>query len=341
MEAMMSSGRMQMAPLYRLLAAEIVSEAFNLARNELWTQIRSGTVNPVALPGVQDQAGFAPTKIDTVMDSFIAARVAEYAPGATYWSEESPRNTYPQDGDIIAWADPLDGTTNTFTFFSGYAAVLYFDRFANGHYDHLAGAIAAADGSILSWQHYRGHGEVFVNWPSDMAWPGLRSPHTADEGSPPATRTLEIIPNAAPDHALQPGEVRSHSGVASRIASVATTNTRFHDLNQLFDLRQDDSDDKQSRTMLATTAGNPLGAALLLGQLGAIVETRPVKLHDAAYLLPLALLGGIVVNPLDWQPIDVLQRFAQTPLHNRHIGPFVAATDIEAVNWLSKRRRGN
>lgn len=41
-------------------------------------------------------------------------------------------------------------------------------------------------------------------------------------------------------------------------------------------------------------AGNPLWAGLLMGQVGSVVETQNVTLHDSVFLIPHSLLGGRV-----------------------------------------------
>lgn len=48
-----------------------------------------------------------------------------------------------------------------------------------------------------------------------------------------------------------------------------------------------------------------MAPGLLLGQVGSVIETQPVTLHDSAFLIPHVLLGGRV-DGLTSGPIDYL-----------------------------------
>lgn len=263
-------------------------------------------------------------------------------PGVIYCSEESPRNLYPEPGDIVAWSDPLDGTTNAFTYFTGYAVVLYFDRFINDRYDHLAGAIASSEGSIVSWQHFRGDGEVWIDWPDDMRWPGLTPKVENDTARaiPTPPRRVGVGRVADVDPFVTGGRVIPvFGGVPRRLASVASTASRKEDLDRILDLGRDNgAPDKQNDVVLSTLAGNPLVSALLVGQLGAIIEPHAVKLHDAAYLIPLVMAGGVVVD-LDDNEINVFRAFEEVDPSRRRIGPFIAAASEKSIEWLMSRRK--
>ncbi|HEX6501102.1 MAG TPA: hypothetical protein VF054_19040 [Micromonosporaceae bacterium] len=338
----MSHGRMEMASEYRVAAARIVATGLNQARGEIRSQVVSGLVNPLAFRGVSDQGGFEPTKIDAMMDRVIESLVSSRMPGVIYCSEESPRNLYPEPGDIVAWSDPLDGTTNAFTFFGGYAVVLYFDRFIHGRYDHLAGAIASSDGTIVSWQRFHDDGEVWIDWPDEMRWPGLKAGSENGVARTPATPPYRVgVGRIGDDDPLATAGrvIPLFGGVRKRLASVASTVSRREDLDRILDLgREDGPPDRQTDMVLSTLAGNPLVSALLVGQLGAIVEPHAVKLHDAAYLIPLVLAGGVVVD-LNDNEINVFRAFEQVEPARRRVGPFIAAASEESVRWLMSRRR--
>jgi hypothetical protein len=335
-----TSGQMETAAVYRMIALEIVAEALNVALRELRAQVAEGRVNPPAISSAPGQPGFEPTKIDTVMDRLIESRITALAPGAIYCSEELRRSTFLEERQVIAWSDPLDGTTNCFTFFTGFAVVVYFDRYVNGRLDHLAGAIASADGSVVSWQHFRGMGEVWVDFPEELSWPSRGIPSVPVQGQVSTSATsIELVPASLAGSTRFAGTTVPHNGVASRLASVSSTEGRFRDVGKLFDIWHEDATGTNDRTMLSTLAGNPLVCPLLLGQLGSVVEVRAVQLHDAAYLLPLTLLGGHVVDPVDGRQVDVLRAFSEVAPDRRRIGPFVAATSMESIAWLLKRRR--
>lgn len=346
-DARIPEGRMALAVYYRTVAIQIVREGLNCVRTELRNQIISGRVNPLATQASFEQDGYSPTRIDAMMDRLIELRVRELSPGATYLSEENRKTVSPDPGDIYAIADPLDGTTNAFTVFGAYSVALYFDRFTGTGFDHLGGAIASADGSIVSWQNFRnGEGEVWIDWPEELIWPT-----TEPAGESPIRHAS--IATTAPPLGIQVARNRRagaawasrpltelHHGLSSRLAAVSYTVGRRAELDALFDLKPQPTDE-ETRTYISSFAGNPAITPLLVGELGAVIETRSVKLHDAAYLIPLVLAGGIVVDFTDTE-INVLRSFQRhdgTDLLGRQIGPFIAATDDLVLSTVLSRLR--
>jgi hypothetical protein len=344
--ATMTLSNAQLASKYRLIALDITKRGLNLARRELRDQITSGRVNPTAMQTSNEQAGFKPTKIDTVMDTFMSREVNSADGKVTHYSEENMKNVYPSRGDIYAWCDPLDGTTNAFTLFGAYAIVLFFDRYNGASFDHLGGAIASFDGTVVSWEHWRnGNGEVWIDWPIDFFWPGSQddfpSQHVIQNQDRRDTEPPFGVRIASTDADKNVDSVAVYPGIAQRIGSVASTTNRRAELFHLFDLGAEEPGlPKEHRLYLSTVAGNPFIAPLLLGQLGAMVETQSPKLHDAAYLIPLLLAGGVVVDLDDSNEIQVFRKFSQPNPAERKIGPFIASADEVGIRELIRRRRG-
>ncbi|MEU3455127.1 hypothetical protein ABZ671_16235 [Micromonospora sp. NPDC006766] len=340
-------GRMALAAYYRTAAVQIVREGLNYVRTELRSQIVSGQVNPLAVQADSEQDGYSPTRIDAVMDRLIEQRVRQLSPGATYISEENRKTVSPDPGDIYAIADPLDGTTNAFTMFGAYSVVLYFDRFTGNEFDHLGGAIASSDGSIVSWQNFRnGEGEVWIDWPENFDWPTTDATAETDTiqpatqiPRPPLGIQVARKRRAGGSWAGRP-QAEIHHGLSTRMAAVSYSTGRRADLDDHFDFKPR-ADDGESRLYVSSFAGNPVIAPLLVGQLGSVVETRAVKLHDAAFLIPLVLAGGLVVDFTDTE-INVLRCFQQhdgaDPLARR-IGPFIAAADDTVLETVLRRLR--
>jgi fructose-1,6-bisphosphatase/inositol monophosphatase family enzyme len=240
------------------------------------------------------------------MNRWMQERLAQVDPTIEYWSEEAHRTFYPRPRLKIARADPVDGTTNAVTTFSGFAVVLFFEIIGRTgqHVVHLAGAIGSASGMVVSWD---ARDElVSVTW---------------DERELLLKRDVDDLRAAA----VKQGDEMS-------IASNAAKPARRRLLNKYFDFTDEE-------TWLVTQAGNPIIGPLLLGQLGAVIEPRPVKLHDAAYLVPLHLAGG-VVRSLDNQPLGLDEYFSRLASREREVPPFVAAADAAAADRIFLRRRG-
>jgi hypothetical protein len=340
---------MRQAFEYRIAALTIVKDALNYARREIQRQLIKGAGDPVAFAAKGPPEGYPATRLDSQMNRRIQQHVGRRTPRATYWSEENRSNVFPEDGDVFAWCDPLDGTTNAFTVFGGYAVVLFYEVYRDQGFEHLAGAIASSSGEIVSWQKFGGSGEVWIDWPSDFVWPSLEGgpAHESQSESVIWAREVDVtdpVPKGVEIGQLRSGagdigaEVPIQAGYKRRFASVATTVARRERLFKDFDLHSADSSSRKDRLWLSTCAGNPLIAPLLLGDLGAIIEVESVRLHDAAYLIPLLLAGGKVVNP-DESELPVYRAFFEPNPEARTIGPFVAAASGEAIRELMTRRR--
>jgi hypothetical protein len=83
---------------------------------------------------------------------------------------------------------------------------------------------------------------------------------------------------------------------------------------------------------LVNTAGNPIVAPLLCGELGAVYEPKALQLHDAAYLVPLAMAGGRVTTPTG-AALDVFGHFSELG-SERTIGPFIAAPGRAGIEYV-------
>ncbi len=336
----MMSGRMARAIEMRIIARDIVREALNRARREIWRELLSSSDHETKVLRTNVfQRGYPPGKIDAVMDRFIAGRVNAKVPSATYMSEESTVNLAPEMGDIIAWCDPLDGTTNALTVLSDYAIVLFFEEYRSvgpehrSGFDHLGGAIASSDGTVVSWQQYQNSGEVWVDWASDF-WP-------AATDTPAAESLLDIDPKPVP-FSVQVGidvPIRPRQGKSNRIASVAAPATHRNELDEIYDLTLVESggngDTKRTSEdrWLSTLGGNPCIAPLLLGQLGAIIEPTMVDKHDAIYLVPLTLAGGKVIDLQSRKGIRPLDVFTMMEPGGT-IEPFIAFINDDVLKQL-------
>ncbi|WP_158711638.1 FIG domain-containing protein [Streptomyces xylophagus] len=318
---------------YRNIAIDVVANGINKARSELRTQLLSGDVNPHASSAIAGQRGYPPTKIDVVMNDYLGNLVRARVPEVQYFSEESSTNDFPTQGRLYARCDPLDGTTNAFTALGAYAVVLYFEEYKNDKYNHLAGAIASSDGTIVSWEHFGGSiGEVWIDWPSDFNWPSLEGRdeylnNSAGSGDDPGFGKQVGKPNGTPLHGAK----------LRRVAVVASTVKRWRDVISRFNLTSepDSNAPKEEQRWLSTLGGNPFVTPLLLGELGVIIEPHKIKLHDAAYLIPLTLAGGTVV---DFHDIDipVVTTAFSDPSNERGVGPFIASTNEDGIKEIFK-----
>lgn len=320
---------------YRIFALRIVQDALNFARSEIRRQATTGLEAPVAIQ-THEQGGFAPLKIDAQLDRRIRHNVERLTPEVSYWSEESQPNLVQEENEVYAWCDPLDGTVNSFTLFGLSAVVLFYDWFYRGKVRHLAGAIAASTGEIVSWQHIdRGVGEVWVDWPSEYVWPG-ESPEMDQ-------RAFDIRTDERPTAAYgvqvgETGDINIYPGKRQRIAAVATTRERAARLAADFDLASPTDTPSGDRPWLSNLGGNPVVAPLLLGELGGVIEVKNIALHDAAYLFPLTIARGVVAD-LSGEAIDVFDRFHSVHPEHRRIGPFVAAASKDTLLSLLETYR--
>jgi hypothetical protein len=327
-------GRTQRAAHLREVSRTITQRAVNMARREIWRQVSSGKlVNPDAHTTIRNVTGFQPTKIDSDMDQAILRMVLAEEPDARYLSEENESTVYLDEGTLLAWCDPLDGTTNAFTAFSGFAVVLFFEEYAKPRFDHLAGSIASADGTVVSWQSYRsGAGEVWVDWAGDFDWPAL----TSEEKE--RVRLDPLSGDKQSSYRVEVGQqakLHAYRGVPARLAAVAATAQRRILLNNSYDLFKNTvEEDSRDRRWLSTLGGNPYIAPLLLGELGGIIEPRQVKMHDAVYLIPLVLAGGHVYNLETRHELDPLEFFAAQHTLERSIDSFIAVIDPQVLDQL-------
>ena len=322
-------GLMGLAESIRLQILTILQSALNEARANVRTQLVSGQVNPVVARArtSHDQGGFTPTKVDAHMDRYIETLVRTAWPNAHYTSEELERTTDLDERQIVFSCDPVDGTTNAFTILGKWSIVLFADMFLNGRLVHLAGGIAMSDGEIITWQNFQGRGEVWVEFPADYTWPTVAdaSRQVPDRPGPFVVQLGEGV-----DRGPYPGKAR-------RFGSVAHSVERRRLLASAFDLMAEPpGTEKDAQVWLSSIGGNAIASALLLGELGASIETKAVKLIDAAYVIPLVLAGGVVVDLDDRGNVDIWERFADTG--TRRIGPFIAAASEEAVKELVSRR---
>ncbi|MEI2647430.1 MAG: hypothetical protein V9G15_00005 [Dermatophilaceae bacterium] len=205
-------------------------------------------------------------------------------------------------GTLIARTDPLDGTTNAVNTLSGFACVVSIDFLKNsqGPIRHLAGAIMGGDFD-LSWtnrspraasnpmKYQRLEGQVFVRSNRlGMGW-----------------------------QRLNVEEDRRSTSVASVAASLKRFTAFERVRQQVF----------SHGGIVYHLAGNPLWAGLLMGQVGFVVETQKVTLHDSVFLIPHSLLGGIVERE-DGSPLHYLEVYEQNASRfdprEKVIPPYVA-----------------
>jgi hypothetical protein len=190
-----------------------------------------------------------------------------------------------RDGTILARTDPLDGTTNAVNTLTGFSVVVCIDlvKRAGQPARHLAGAIFGGDfdlcwrnDTIVSRTETAGYariaGDVYIRSARlGRGWQLLRVEQ----------------------------ELRSDS-----VASVAASQRRFTAFEAVRERVF------RHNGVVYHLAGNPLWAGLLMGQVGSVVETQPVTLHDSAFLIPHVLLGGKVEDAAG-QPLDYLALYEQ------------------------------
>ena len=102
--------------------------------------------------------------------------------------------------------------------------------------------------------------------------------------------------------------MRTRSRAGSLVATSQHAGAREHSLFDFPDVRH-------------AIGGNPILFALLAMNLGSAVETEVVDLHDAIFLIPFSMTGGIVTD-LEGEPLDVLGAFRNNSLT---VGPYIAA----------------
>lgn len=293
----------------------------------------SGTVaRPASYPEEEPQHW-----LDRQVDRVLRHYVHDVDPAIVYESEEWDADRVPNAGDVIARADPIDGTTHARTLFGGYAVVIYFEQVDpdRAHVTNLAGAIAASTAEVVSWNSIRG--EVLVEWAANFRWKDSqpkredKPPRTLTGSKPVRWKLLNREAGERTAEALKRGD-------PDRVAAVANKPKRRQALRERLNLDETD-------LWFANSAGNPLIAPLLLGDLGGIVEPLPIKsLHDAAYLLPLHYAGAhirflddrkVPLNAPDYFT-DFIMGKKERIEKGRQVPEFVAATSEDLLAEIDK-----
>lgn len=308
------------AELWRETAVNIskrgVNTAHALLRQQAITPYKGRTEAP---PKVR---GDATHWIDAEMRKAMNTFVDEATNGtAIYVGEEEnvPHNL--KHGDYLARTDELDGTTNSLTLFSAFAIVVFIERVRRNEESvtHVAGAIAAATGEITSWSRDQdGKSNVLIEWPVPFSW---EQPNGGDPAAVPAPFRLQLDKD---QEAQRSPALRE--GLVNRIAVNAAHPAR----RALLERTMGKALAEDPNLWVSNSAGNPLAAPLLAGELSAIYEPKSLQLHDAAFLVPLYLAGGKIRSPRG-DHVDVIGHFEELG-SSRTIGPFVAGASAEAVN---------
>ncbi|ANZ42314.1 hypothetical protein BBK82_46760 [Lentzea guizhouensis] len=222
---------------------------------------------------------------------------------------------------VLVRSDPLDGTTNCVTLLGSWATVVCFDvarKNRPGRFRHVAGAIATSAGWLLSWS----------------VWSDYRP-----DGTRNSFGKTTVFLQSIPIHFFSSGEPARRWQLSSltkgnprRLAAVCASASRRAEVLQRFQADMDD-------TWLWSGAGNPLGPALLAGELGGILEPSAVTLHDSAFLIPFELLGGTTVT-LDGSPFSALDAYeaAATRPDDQPIPPFLAYKEPRLAGRLGLLR---
>lgn len=301
------------------VCAEVVADANTITRRAIRGQyVAYPTSKEVPRRG---HAGDPTRHLDVVVDRsmqsrFVALVSALPVPDheVVYNSEESQAPYGDQESPILGWADPVDGTTNAYTLTSGYANVMFADHYEPGEAEggeprlrHLGGAIATSHGEVVKWFVSGSSGVVTIDWRDDSIAP-------TSVGGPLST-------------------VQVRDGVERRVAAVATSYARRRRLAETFDF------DTPDPYWVANGAGNPLIVPLLVGELGAVIETETVAIHDAAFLIPLVLAGGHVVS-LDGEPMNPILTAAEFQREDRVLSDgYIASASKSHIEALLARRR--
>jgi hypothetical protein len=322
------TGAVELGELYQSIARRVAKRGINRARDLLREEIISGDVGgTVSHPG---HRGSPADKIDADMDETLEQLIRSNSPDAIFFSEERQRTYHPKARQIVARADPVDGTKNALRLFGSYAVAVYYERVGRNadHLTHLAGAIASSHGEVVSWCKHRHGGEVWVEWPTSLPWdesnPSDMDELNAGNFAVQLVREEEQLRAAG----LRAGDKRS--GGAGGGAGGRRGEPIFNRLGL---------GDAASDSWVSTCGGNPMIAPLLLGDLGAIVEPKAdVSVDDALYLIPLVLAGGEAIGP-SGESIEVFEPFRALNEEERRIGPFVATVGQESKQYWRKKVR--
>lgn len=229
--------------------------------------------------------------------------LADRARYVAYVGEEAGTQTQIiQPGTLVIRFDPLDGTTNAVNIINGFCSVATVDliRDQRDRPRHLAGAIIGGEIDV-SWSHWSRRSRQSSRYVRPIGQVFVRSVRTGRDW-----RKLDVAQ-----------EERNTSSVAS----VAASHKRF----SAFARFRESIFAKDG--VVYHLAGNPLCAALLLGHLGAVVETQNVTLHDSAFLIPHWILEGRI-ETIEFEPFDYLYEYEQNAVNfdpcSKPIGPFIA-----------------
>lgn len=185
--------------------------------------------------------------------------------------EESGTPTQILRGTLfVARTDPLDGSTNAENTLTGFCSVVTVDLIRDGHAPrHLAGAVLGGD--------------------FDLCWRNDSTRSRTDSNVYARLEGAVFVRSNRLGRDWQQLKVEQEVKTNS-VASVAANLRRF----TAFETVRHRIFHKDG--IVYHTAGNPMWAGLLLGQLGCVVETQAVTLHDSVFLIPHMLLGGHVEN---------------------------------------------
>jgi hypothetical protein len=257
-----------------------------------------------------EHTGAPPMVIDAHAESIMAGVLSQHlGRDIVLTSEESRRVYNDEPGQLHARIDPCDGTSNNADHGIAYGSAVQISmRAADGKSSLLAGAIAANTG-LASWSHIAPDSiELLIE--------SMRAPATPDSDDPPPTE-------AGFARWMTRGQIEP--GSPTRVATVATSRRRRARERSLFDFPD----------VRHAIGGNPILFALLAMNLGSAVETEVVDLHDAIFLIPFKMCGGIVTD-LEGEPLDVLAAFSD---NTATVGPYIAACSDEALQYVLSCRK--
>jgi hypothetical protein len=201
-----------------------------------------------------------------------------------YVGEESGSHTQMiRPRTLVVRLDPLDGTTSAVNIVNAFSSVATADFITDpaAPARHLAGAIIGGEVDV-SWMHWSRRGHLKSSYLRPLGQVLIRSVRVST-----GWRQLEVAQDERE---------------ALSVASVAASRKRF----MAFAPFRDAIFAKEGTVY--HLAGNPLCTALLLGRVGAFVETQHVTLHDSVFLIPHWLLGGHI-ETLDGSRFDYLSQY--------------------------------
>lgn len=257
-----------------------------------------------------DHPGSPPMTIDVRAEAIAERELRRHlGENIVITSEESRRVYKDGPGQLHARIDPCDGSSNNADLGIAYGSAVQISvRDADGSSRLLAGAIATPTG-LASWSHIAPESiELLIE--------AMRPPRNPESDDPPATETGFA-------RWMTPGQLVT--GSPTRVTLVATSRDRQIRERALFDFRG----------VRHTVGGNPVLFALLAMNTGSAVETESVELHDAIFLIPFSMSGGIVTD-LEGHALDVLAAFRD---NSTTFGPYIAACSEEALRYVLSCRK--